>query len=75
MIDISAFNMLLLTVTSWLDRRDREALDYPIAENRLLRRQVSGRASGSPMTTAGNLPARAVRLEPLASCPTSRRQG
>ena len=35
--------MLLLTVTSWLDRREREVLAYLIEENRLLRRQVGGR--------------------------------
>lgn len=40
MIDVSAFQMLLLTVTSWLDRREREVLAYLIEEKRLLRRQV-----------------------------------
>ena len=38
-------------VTSWLDRRERELLAYLIEENRLLRRQVGGRACGLPMTT------------------------
>ena len=30
MVDISAVQMLLLTVTSWLDRREREVLAYLI---------------------------------------------
>lgn len=43
MIDVSAFQMLLLTVTSWLDQREREVLAYLIEENRVLRRQLGGR--------------------------------
>jgi transposase InsO family protein len=35
--------MLLLVLTSWLDRREREAIAYLIEENRLLRRQLGGR--------------------------------
>ena len=35
--------MLLMVVTGWLDRREREALAYLIEEHRLLRRQVGGR--------------------------------
>jgi putative transposase len=42
-IDVSAFQMLLLTVTSWLDQREREVLAYLIEENRVLRRQLGGR--------------------------------
>jgi len=42
-IDVSVLPLLLLTVTGWLDRREREALAYLIEENRLLRRQVGGR--------------------------------
>jgi hypothetical protein len=33
----------LLTLTSWLDRREREVLAYLIEENRILRRQLGGR--------------------------------
>jgi len=32
--------MLLLMLTGWLERREREALTYLIEENRLLRRQL-----------------------------------
>lgn len=35
--------MLLFTVTGWLDRCEREMLAYLIEENRVLRRQVGGR--------------------------------
>jgi hypothetical protein len=42
-IDVSVLRLLLLTITGWLDRREREALAYLIEENRLLRRQVGGR--------------------------------
>jgi hypothetical protein len=42
-IDVSVLRLLLLTITSWLDRREREALAYLIEENRLLRQQVGGR--------------------------------
>jgi hypothetical protein len=31
-IDVSALRMLLLTVTSWLDRQEREMLAYLIEE-------------------------------------------
>jgi transposase InsO family protein len=34
---------MLLIVTGWLERREREALAYLIEENRLLRRQLGGR--------------------------------
>jgi hypothetical protein len=35
--------MLLLVLTSWLERRERQAIAYLIEENRLLRRQLGGR--------------------------------
>jgi len=35
--------MLLLTVTNWLDRREREMHVYLIEENRVLRRQIGRR--------------------------------
>jgi len=43
MIEVSAFQMLLLPGTSWLDQREREVLAYLIEENRVLRRQLGGR--------------------------------
>jgi hypothetical protein len=42
-IDVSALQLLLVAVSGWLDRREREALAYLIEENRLLRRQLGGR--------------------------------
>jgi hypothetical protein len=35
-MDVSALQMLLLIVTGWLDRREREMLAYLIEENRVL---------------------------------------
>ena len=43
MIDVSVLRLLLLTITGWLDRREREALAYLIEENRLLRKHVGER--------------------------------
>jgi hypothetical protein len=42
-IDVSVFQLLLLAIIGWLDRREREALAYLVEENRLLRRLISGR--------------------------------
>mgnify|MGYP003694367511 CR=1 FL=1 len=43
MIDASAFQLLLMVVTGWLARREREVVDYLIEENRCLRRQLGDR--------------------------------
>jgi hypothetical protein len=42
-IDLSALQLLLMVLTGWLERREREAIAYLIEENRLLRRQLGGR--------------------------------
>jgi putative transposase len=61
-IDISTLRMLLLTVTSWLDRRDREILAYLIEENRVLRRQAGRRRLRLTAEDRRKLAARAYRL-------------
>ena len=43
MIDASAFQLLLMVVTGWLARREREVIVYLIEENRCLRRQLGSR--------------------------------
>ena len=43
MIDLSVLRLLLLTITGWLDRREREALAYLVEENRILRRKIGQR--------------------------------
>ena len=43
MIDASAFQLLLMVLTGWLERREREVVDYLIEENRCLRRQLGTR--------------------------------
>src|SRR5262245_48189488 len=54
--------MLLLTVTSWLDRREREMLAYLIEENRVLRRQIGGRGVRLTDDDRRRLAGRAYRL-------------
>ena len=43
MIDRSALQLLLMVLTGWLERGERNAIAYLIEENRLLRRQLDGR--------------------------------
>ena len=43
MIDLSALQLLLMVLTGWLERREREVIAYLIEENRLLKRQLGGR--------------------------------
>jgi len=43
MFDVSALRLLLLALTGWLERRERDAIAYLIEENRLLRRQLGDR--------------------------------
>jgi transposase InsO family protein len=54
--------MLLLAVTGWLDRREREVLAYLMEENRVLRRQVGGRRLRLTDDDRRKLAARAYRL-------------
>jgi putative transposase len=42
-IDASALQLLLMGLTGWLARREREAIAFLVEENRLLRRQLGGR--------------------------------
>jgi hypothetical protein len=42
-IDPAALQIMLMALTGWLDRRERQAVAYLIEENRLLRRQLGGR--------------------------------
>ena len=64
--------MLLLTVTSWLDRQEREILAYLIEENRVLRRQLGGRRLRLTDDDRRRLAARAYRLG-RRRCARSRR--
>ena len=54
--------MLLVALTSWLDRREREALRYLLEENRVLRRQLEGRRLQLTDDDRRRLAARASRL-------------
>ena len=48
MIAPSAFQMLLLVLTGWLERREREAIAYLIEENPLCPRTRPKSCEGSP---------------------------
>jgi hypothetical protein len=54
--------MLLIALTGWLERRDREAIAYLMEENRLLRRQLGGRRLRLTDDDRRRLAARAFRL-------------
>jgi hypothetical protein len=61
-IDISAFQLLLTLLTGWLDRQEREVLRYLLEENRVLRRQLSGRRLRLTDADRRRLAVRAYRL-------------
>ena len=52
MNDPVALQIVVGVLTGWLDRREREAVEYLIEENRLLRRQLGTGDCASPMTIA-----------------------
>jgi len=61
-IDLSALQMLLIGLTGWLDRRERETVAYLIEENRLLRRQLGTRRLLLTDDDRRRLAARAYRV-------------
>ena len=76
MIDIACLRILLLTVTGWLDRREREALAYLIEENRLLRRQLRAPAASHRRRSPDGWPRGRTGWAgtPCARSPRSRRR-
>jgi hypothetical protein len=75
-IDASAFQLLLMELTGWLARREREALVYLIEENRCLRRQLGDRRLRLTDEDRRRLAARAYcgAAVPCARSPRSRRR-
>jgi putative transposase len=61
-IDASAFQLLLMIVTGWLARREREVVAYLIEENRCLRRQLGTRRVRLTDDDRRRLAARAYRV-------------
>jgi putative transposase len=61
-IDASAFQLLLMVLTGWLARRERELLFYLIEENRCLRRQLGTRRVRLTDDDRRRLAARAYRV-------------
>jgi hypothetical protein len=73
--DASTLQWLLLVLTGWLEHRDREALAYVVAENRLLRQQLGTRRLRLTDADRRRLAIRAVgvgrhRLREIASLAT-----
>ena len=62
MIDVSTFQSLLMVVTGWLTRREREVIVYLIEENRCLRRQLGRRRMRLTDDDRRRLAARAYRV-------------
>ena len=62
MITPAALQLVLMILTGWLGRREREALAYLIEENRLLRRQVGGRRLRLTDDDRRRLAVRALRV-------------
>jgi hypothetical protein len=60
--DAAVLQMLLVALTSCLDRQERAALRYLIEENRVLRRQVQGRRPRLTEDDRRRLAARASRV-------------
>src|SRR3954471_8031073 len=54
--------MVLMVLTGWLDRRERNAIAYLIEENRLLRRQLGGQRLRLTDDDRRRLAARAYRV-------------
>ena len=54
--------MLLMVLTGWLERREREVIAYLVEENRVLRRQLRGRRLRLTNDDRRRLAARAYRL-------------
>jgi transposase InsO family protein len=61
-IDPAALRIVLSVLIGWLDRREREAVAYLIAENRLLRHQLGSRRLRLTDDDRRRLAARAYRL-------------
>jgi hypothetical protein len=61
-IDPAALQIVLGVLTGWLNRREREAVAYLIAENRLLRRQLGTRRLRLTDDDRRRLAARAYRV-------------
>jgi putative transposase len=61
-IDARAFQLLLMVVTGWLARREREVVVYLIEENQCLRRQLGTRRVRLTDDDRRRLAARAYRV-------------
>jgi hypothetical protein len=44
--DVSRLQVLLVTLAGWVNRHQQHVIEYLIEENRVLKAQLKGRASG-----------------------------
>jgi putative transposase len=61
-LDASVFQLFLLVLVGWLDRRERDVLTYLMEENRVLRRQLGGSRLRLTDNDRRRLAARAYQL-------------
>jgi hypothetical protein len=61
-IDVSALPLLLMVLTGWLSRRERELVFYLMEENQCLRRQLGTRRVRLTDDDRRRLAARAYRV-------------
>ena len=67
MIDLTTLQLLLIGLTGWLARREREAIAYLVEENRLLRQRLGGRRLRFTDADRRRLAVRAHRVGRAAS--------
>ena len=74
MIHLAALQMVLMALTGWLDRYEREALAYLIEENRVLRQQLGGRrlrlTDDASTARRARVPSRPSALREIATIAT-----
>jgi hypothetical protein len=50
--DVYPLQVLLVALAGWVNRHQQHVIEYLVEENRVLKEQVKGAASGSPTTSA-----------------------
>ncbi len=52
-VDIHPLQVLLLTVSGWVNRQQQQVIEYLVEENRVLREQLGGRCRALTTANAG----------------------
>jgi hypothetical protein len=61
---LDPFRFLQVAVSSWMNQRQLQVIDYLREENRVLREQLGERRLASPMTSDGDGPVGGLRAYP-----------